>query len=149
MKNKLPVININQRYIKLNLKQKTSVDETKSDKPTSLYYKNKRFKNKSELYKDKFNFSKYNNMKGISLTSLVSRCPKKINIPQIHISQDDFKKPPNFTKKNKPFLRYIPHNVSAKFLSTNSMLDRLSPAPEEINEIKKFNYYDKIEKTKI
>ena len=149
MKNKLPVININQRYIKLNIKQKANNDETKSDKSTSLYYKNKRLKNKSEQYKDKFNFSKYNNMKGISLTSLVSRCPKKINIPQIHISQDDFKKPPNFTKKNKPFLRYIQHNVSAKFLSTNSMLDRLSPAPEEINEIKKFNYYDKIEKTKI
>ena len=61
MKNKLPVININKKYIKLNLKEKSDLDEEKINKIN--HPKNKRAINTSEKISYKFHISKNINMK--------------------------------------------------------------------------------------
>ena len=142
MKSKLPTININQKYIRLKINPKSIYEETKLNKKNTLNHNNQRINIKYEKIRDKSNFSKHNTMKAISLNRLVHRRPKKLNISQSYYPST------NKINKGKPFLRYIPHISSTKMLSTNSLLNRLSPGPEEINELEKFDYYEKIEKTK-
>ena len=142
MKNKLPVININKKYIKLNLKEKSDLDEEKINKIN--HPKNKRAINTSEKTSYKFHISKNINMKAISLTRLANRRPKKLNMIKSHI-------PPNLSMHNFHFKKKtsnnnLVHNSSAKFISTNSLLKRLSPGI--MDELEKYEYYDKIENTK-
>ena len=142
MKNKLPVININKKYIKLNLKEKSDLDEEKINKIN--HPKNKRAINTSEKISYKFHISKNINMKAISLTRLANRRPKKLNMIKSHI-------PPNLSMHNFHFKKKtsnnnLVHNSSAKFISTNSLLKRLSPGI--MDELEKYEYYDKIENTK-
>ena len=144
MKTKLPTININQRYIKLNIKPKIYTDETKSNK-INLFHNNKRIKKGIGNIKGRFHISNYVNMKTISLTNLVSRHPKKLSVPKSHMPKKILNE--NSHKTNSLY-RYLPNSSSAKFISTKSMLNRLSQAPDEIDELEKFEYYDKIEQTK-
>ena len=149
MKNKLPDININQKYIKLNIKSTINPDEAKLNKINSLFNNNyRKIFIKPEKNKDKFKFSRYTNMKIINLTSLVNQHPKNLRYPQFLMPKKNLNKSSNSIIKRKTFYKFIPNNSSAKFLSTNSKLNRLSKAPEEIGELEKFEYYDKIERTK-
>ena len=52
----------------------------------------------------------------------------------------------NFHFKKKTSNDKLVHNSSAKFISTNSLLKRLSPGI--MDELEKYEYYDKIENTK-
>ena len=144
MKSKLPAININQRYIKLNIKPKIYTDETKSNK-INLFSNNKRIPNKVNTIKARFHISKYVNMKTISLTSLVSSHPKKLSVPISRMPNTILNEN---SYKNHSLYKYLPNSSSAKFITTKSMLNRLSQAPDEIDELEKFEYYDKIEQTK-
>ena len=61
MKTKLPTININQRYIKLNIKPKIYTDETKSNK-INLFHNNKRINKGISNIKGRFHISNYVNI---------------------------------------------------------------------------------------
>ena len=151
MKSKLPNININKKYIRLEIRPKNEIEGAKFIKTNRKFNINKRRINEFEKISTKFNFNRHNNVKSIDLNAVVDHRPKKLkelNTSQSNLSKKNNKTISNQIKQSFSTSKYLKHNSSAKFLLTNSILNRLYQSPEEIDEIEKYEYYDKIEKTK-
>ena len=152
MKSKLPNININKKYIRLEIRPKNEIEGAKFIKTNRKFNINKRrINNEFEKISTKFNFNRHNNVKSIDLNAVVDHRPKKLkelNTSQSNLSKKNNKTISNQIKQSFSTKKYLKHNSSAKFLLTNSILNRLYQSPEEIDEIEKYEYYDKIEKTK-
>ena len=145
---KLPDININRQYIKLKLKPKEKTDGTKVDKKILVHPNKRKFNIKSQESNYVFKYSKCNNLKAISLTRLAFRKKlSNININQSFLSKSISKKTLYISNQSKNTNQNLLHNASAKFITTKSLLKRLSPG--NFDELEKYKYYDKIESSKI
>ena len=145
---KLPDININRQYIKLKLKPKEKTDGTKVDKKILVHPNKRKFNIKSHESNYVFKYSKCNNLKAISLTRLAFRKKlSNININQSFLSKSISKKTLYISNQSKNTNQNLLHNASAKFITTKSLLKRLSPG--NFDELEKYKYYDKIESSKI
>ena len=146
MKNEFPKININDKFIKLKSTQNSKIEETKKDKKISTRNLNQRHYNKFNIT-DFFDFktnNKNTNLKPISLTSLINRNPKRLSMSEFIYPQNSAKKLSYFSSKSTN--EHIMRSSSNKIVRTNSILARLNPG--YFDEIKKFEYYNKIENTK-
>ena len=148
MEQKLPTININKKFIKLKLKNEIKENPKKLDKIMSIIAQKNRRKKLYQNY-DLTNSNqifKYNNLKGISLSRLIKRQPKKLNDPAYKtIDQKKLSEMHHSRKLNQKMLR----NSSVQFFPTGSTLNRLLVENKDNEtEIKKFKYYEKIEKSK-
>ena len=148
MEQKLPTININKKFVKLKLKNEIKENPKKLDKIMSIIaqknsrkklYQNYDLTNSNQMFK-------YNNLKGISLSRLIKRQPKKLNDPAYKtIDQKKLSEMHHSRKLNQKMLR----NSSVQFFPTGSTLNRLLVENKDNEtEIKKFKYYEKIEKSK-
>ena len=145
---KLPDINNNRQYIKLKLKSKEKTDGTKVDKKILVHPNKRKFNIKSQESNYVFKYSKCNNLKAISLTRLAFRKKlSNININQSFLSKSISKKTLYISNQSKSTNQNLLHNSSAKFITTKSLLKRLSPG--NFDELEKYKYYDKIESSKI
>ena len=151
MESKLPLININKKYIRLKLKPKKGIEETKLFKPSSKFTIHKRSFKELERSVRKSHLFRFSNVKSIDLNTLVINNPKnlkELSISQPHLPQKNYKTTSNQMKQTYSTNKYLQQSSSAKFLLTNSLLSKLYQSPNEMDEIEKFEYYDKIEKTK-
>jgi len=151
MESKLPLININKKYIRLKLKPKKGIEETKLFKPSSKFTIHKRSFKELERSVRKSHLFRFSNVKSIDLNTLVINNPKnlkELSIPQPHLPQKNYKTTSNQMKQTCSTNKNLQQSSSAKFLLTNSLLSKLYQSPNEMDEIEKFEYYDKIEKTK-
>ena len=145
---KLPEIDVNRKYIKLKLKLKEKTEGIKLDKKI-LFHPNKiKFNLNSLVNNYKFKSSKSNNLKSISLTRLAFRKKlSNININQSFLSRSLSKKSIYNSNQSNNINKNLVHNTSTKFITTKSLLERLSPG--NFDELEKYEYYNKIESSKI
>ena len=100
MKSKLPNININKKYIRLEIKPKNEIEGAKFIKTNRKFNINKRrINNEFEKISTKFNFNRHNNVKSIDLNAVVDHRPKKLK--ELNTSQSNLSK-----KNNKDVLKY-------------------------------------------
>ena len=144
MKNEFPNINIKNKYIKLNPKQTSKIDETKQNKKISSHLKKRHYNKFNITTAFKFKPSKYNNIKAISLNNLISRHPNRESFSPPMFPQNSAKK--LLYLSSKTINKNMMHNSSTRFIRTNSILERLNPG--NYDELKKYEYYDKIENMK-
>ena len=118
MKNEFPNINIKNKYIKLNPKQTSKIDEAKQNKKISSHLKKRHYNKFNITTAFKFKPSKYNNIKAISLNNLISRHPLRSSISPSMFPQNSAKKLLYLSSKtiNKNMMR----NSSTRFIRTNS-----------------------------
>ena len=144
MKNEFPNINIKNKYIKLNPKQTSKIDEAKQNKKISSHLKKRHYNKFNITTAFKFKPSKYNNIKAISLNNLISRHPNRESFSPPMFPQNSAKK--LLYLSSKTINKNMMHNSSTRFIRTNSILERLNPG--NYDELKKYEYYDKIENMK-